>query len=514
MTAARDQAPIDRAVRQKKTERTLFRAANKEGKGNAMRRAAKQIVICAAALMLFCVVCRLLFFHSYTAHINVHYPQSEEFRQPRIEAEQDIVRLEKSVWHDPVLSVRVQPGKTGEADLRILNERGEEIGFHTLKVGPLGTVYDLQNGGFTGDTAVLVAVTAFWMAVCAIMVWHYFQAKESAYYAYSTIYFAGFSLFALSTALLMLRVTVAHLARPADYSMFAAYSMINGASREFMTLTMPAMVAFAAAMAASNIALLRHQKVRLQNVLGLLISGMLVAGEALGYLLFSRNFMGSEWEGRIQSTLENVYATVFVYFECMLVGSAICGLHAARHQPAPDKDFIVILGCWFRRDGTLPPLLRGRVDRALDFWRHQRETTGKEAVLIPSGGQGKDESMPEAEAIRRYLVSKGVPEEKIYPETQSGNTYQNMAFSLKIMQEINPAGKTVYATTNYHVFRSGLWANLAGLRAEGIGGKTKWWFWPNAFMRECVGLLLNRWKQEILLMILLILFFGILSMVL
>ena len=84
MTAARDQAPIDRAVRQKKTERTLFRAANKEGKGNAMRRAAKQIVICAAALILFCVVCRLLFFHSYTAHINVHYPQSEEFRQPRI----------------------------------------------------------------------------------------------------------------------------------------------------------------------------------------------------------------------------------------------------------------------------------------------------------------------------------------------------------------------------------------------------------------------------------------------
>ena len=91
---------------------TLFRAANKEGKGNAMRRAAKQIVICAAALILFCVVCRLLFFRSYTAHINVHYPQSEEFRQPRIEAEQDIVRLEKSVWHDPVLSVRVQPGKT------------------------------------------------------------------------------------------------------------------------------------------------------------------------------------------------------------------------------------------------------------------------------------------------------------------------------------------------------------------------------------------------------------------
>ena len=55
---------------------------------------------------------------------------------------------------------------------------------------------------------------------------------------------------------------------------------------------------------------------------------------------------------------------------------------------------------------------------------------------------------------------------------------------------------------------------VAGLKAEGIGGKTRWWFWPNAFIRECVGLLQKRWKQEILFLLLLILFFGGLSMAL
>ena len=99
-------------------------------------------------------------------------------------------------------------------------------------------------------------------------------------------------------------------------------------------------------------------------------------------------------------------------------------------------------------------------------------------------------------------------------EDRSKNTYENMAFSKRILEEINAAGRVAFATTNYHVFRSGVWANQAGLPAEGMGGKTRWWFWPNAFMRECAGLLLHRWKQEILLLAVLLVFFGVLSMVL
>ena len=135
-------------------------------------------------------------------------------------------------------------------------------------------------------------------------------------------------------------------------------------------------------------------------------------------------------------------------------------------------------------------------------------------MFIPSGGQGRDETMPEAEAIRRYLLSQGVPESAILLETRSANTYQNMAFSKEIIQDVRPDGRTVFATTNYHVFRSGIWAAQAGLTAEGIGGKTKWWFWPNAFMRECIGLLQRRWKQEGVLLVLLLAIFGLLSIIL
>jgi hypothetical protein len=122
--------------------------------------------------------------------------------------------------------------------------------------------------------------------------------------------------------------------------------------------------------------------------------------------------------------------------------------------------------------------------------------------------------MPEAQAMRRYLLEQGIPEDRIIPEEHSANTYQNMSFSGEIIREQEPEGKVVFATTNYHVFRSGIWAGLAGLPAEGIGSRTKWWFWPNAFMREVIGLFANRWKQELLFLILLVAFFGTLSVLL
>jgi hypothetical protein len=238
----------------------------------------------------------------------------------------------------------------------------------------------------------------------------------------------------------------------------------------------------------------------------------MLAGGFFGLWISTRDFSGSLMELRITSTLQNAYCTAYSYFECMLLGAAICGLKATRLQPPQDRDALLILGCWFRPDGSLPPLLKGRADRAIAFWKEQKEKTGKEAVLIASGGQGKDEPMPEAAAIRAYLLSQGIPDSAILTEERSANTFQNMAYSRELMDERGIGGKVAYATTNYHVFRSGLWASRAGLPAEGIGSKTAWWYWPNAFMRECIGLLLYRWKQELAMLAGLLLLFGLLSM--
>ena len=482
-----------------------------------MRKAVKQILWCAAGLIVFCVACRFIFFNRFDLWMPVSaLPEAATTQQEApVSLEGPAVRIAGiRVRESGYAQLSIFPQAVGDAMVEIPENAEGASSMHLLRVGRFDTVYDLATGNFTGDAAVLIGFTLFWLLVSAIMLWHFSRARGVLFYDYGTIYYAGFSLFALATGLAMLNVTLSRLIHPESFSMLSAYSTLNSASIRYMELTAPFMILFAGAMAVSNLVLLRHERPRLQNGLGLLVSVLLVAGEALGAWMFSRDFAGSDLEGRIRNTLLNTYATVFVYFQCMLTGSVICGLMAAWRRPAPDKRFIIILGCWFRPDGSLPPLIRSRVDRALSFWREQKETAGKEALFIPSGGQGKNESMPEAEAMRRYLRARGVAEELILPEDRSLNTFQNMAYSDRIIRETDPEGKAVFATSNYHVFRSGLWARQAGLSAEGIGSKTKWWFWPNAFMRETAGLFQKRWKQEILFLLILIVYFGFLSMIL
>ena len=103
---------------------------------------------------------------------------------------------------------------------------------------------------------------------------------------------------------------------------------------------------------------------------------------------------------------------------------------------------------------------------------------------------------------------------RIRREDRSRNTYQNMEFSKKIIEAENPDAKVLFATSEYHVFRSGVWAGLAGLKAEGVGARTKWWFWPNAFMRECLGLLRSRIRQEAVGLVVMAAFFSLLTVLL
>ena len=479
-----------------------------------MKKAAVQIAVLAVVLLGIFVGCRLAMGNTYMASVPVD--------GTRVEAEDILISPEtpgviehgapeaRGEW----VRIPIRPVHRGETFVDLDDAAGNDLGLMRFRVSRFGTVYDDATGGFTGDLVALSAFTAFCLAVAAIMLWAYRGARGPAFYAYGTIHAAGFSLFALLTGITMLNNTLRHLLRPRDYSMLNVYGAISGASWRFMMLTAPFVLLFAAAMAVSNVALLRHERFRLKNVLGIGVAVALAAGEALAFYLYSRNVSGSETQIRLWNTLCNVYATGFAWFECMLIGAIVCGLKAARHVPEPDADYILILGCRFRQDGTLTPLLKGRVDRAVEFWRRQREISGRTAVLVPSGGQGANEPIPEAEAMRRYLVAQGVPEESIAPEDRSRNTFQNMAFSRQLIEKRGSGAKVVYATTNYHVFRSGVWASLAGLPAEGVGSRTKWWYWPNAFMRECAGLLLNRVPQELAFLATMLAFFGALSMTL
>jgi uncharacterized SAM-binding protein YcdF (DUF218 family) len=67
--------------------------------------------------------------------------------------------------------------------------------------------------------------------------------------------------------------------------------------------------------------------------------------------------------------------------------------------------------------------------------------------------------------------------------------------------------KIAFSTTNYHVFRSYILAKKNGLKVKGISAKTKPYFFPNAFLREFVGLLVDKKWHHLLFIGLTVCFF-------
>ena len=269
-------------------------------------------------------------------------------------------------------------------------------------------------------------------------------------------------------------------------------------AKRYMLLSAPFVLIFATALCISNISLIRHEGKRFVNILGIILSFLMVAGEVFLFR-FEHYVTGSLAQVRFHELLGNLFAAVYLYFECMLIGAMIAKAITAQYEPEPDKDFLIILGCGIRKDGTPSPLLRGRIDRALDFARRQKEKTGKDLIFVTSGGKGPDEVISESASMKEYLLKQGIPEERIIEEDRSTNTFENMKYSKEKIWERNPNGKVAFSTTNYHVFRGGLCARRVKMRALGMGAKTKWYFWPNAAVREFVGLLTeHRGKQALL----------------
>ena len=353
-------------------------------------------------------------------------------------------------------------------------------------------------GGQRRYLAVGILLAVYFFAVTALLIRAFFLQMQYNLYSYNTIIYSGFALFTLFIAISYLRLVLLMLREP-EYDGLSLCSFLLSSGTSYVILTLPFLLLFSLAMIVSNIALIRHEGFRPVNVLGIVLAFLLMGGEAL---IFRLNFyaMGSLREVMLHDLGVNVLTAGYLYFECMLLGTMAADGIAARYEPLKDKDYIIVLGCAIRRDGSPTPLLRGRLDRALEFARAQEAETGKAPVFVLSGGQGSDEIVSEARCMRDYLASRGVPDAQMILEDRSTDTAENMRFSKELIFARDPEARVAFSTTNYHVFRAGLKARRVKMRALGMGCRSKWYFWPNAAVREFVGLLTeHRGKQALIL---------------
>lgn len=169
-------------------------------------------------------------------------------------------------------------------------------------------------------------------------------------------------------------------------------------------------------------------------------------------------------------------ALTFLVFACL----AVLGRTDTASQ---EEDAVLVLGTAVR-DGEVTPALRSRLDVAVDY-----ANANPDAVIVVAGGLPPGETVTEALAMKRYLVTRGVAEHRIIQEGRSTSTFENFVYAKGLLDaRFGKEYTTAFVTSDYHVFRAAGIAETAGVRATHLHADTPWYEVPVDYVREVLAI--------------------------
>ncbi len=207
-----------------------------------------------------------------------------------------------------------------------------------------------------------------------------------------------------------------------------------------------------------------------------------LAGVVIAYYLL--DFL-KQFFPRISKVLTITLTTILCIGVLIFAATEAIVIHASFGQPDADCDYIVVLGA--KVNGTSPSLsLSDRIRTAESYLKAHPDT-----IAVLSGGQGADEEISEAQCMFNELTARGIEAERLWLEEESTSTQENLHFTMALIEEKTGVRLTSIGliSSEYHLFRAGLFASECGVTAIGIPAQTSWFSIKlNYFMREVAGI--------------------------
>ena len=199
------------------------------------------------------------------------------------------------------------------------------------------------------------------------------------------------------------------------------------------------------------------------------------------FLPWVRGVLMKVWTKKAGKILLSVLGGILALGTGFALVLAVLMLSHAFFTPPAGDETVIVLGCRVRGEEPSKSLRR-RIDAAEVYLK---EHPGAKAIL--SGGQGDDELISEAEAMKRALVSRGIAEDRLILEEQSTSTEENLVFSAGIIRENGWNERVTVITDSYHQYRAKLMADRAGLQARAYNARTPFFVFPTYFLRDLLG---------------------------
>lgn len=150
-----------------------------------------------------------------------------------------------------------------------------------------------------------------------------------------------------------------------------------------------------------------------------------------------------------------VKAAVATVFSLWLLSLLMVVVYERRDTKRP-AHAIVVLGA-AQYDGKPSPVLKARVDHAVQLWRQ-----GLAPIVVMTGGRGEGDTTSEAAVERRYAISKGVPPSAILVEGASRSTSETLRNVASMLT--SDRREVILVSDPFHMFRLALLARRYGLR--------------------------------------------------
>ena len=215
-----------------------------------------------------------------------------------------------------------------------------------------------------------------------------------------------------------------------------------------------------------------------------------VTGIAASALLLLYGIFFSKVNDRLRQFMHHPYygillkaiLTVICVFAVLAVMLGVLMIKGADRKPHEDGT-VVVLACDVLGDEP-GPMLKERLDAAIVLLEEHPDTS-----CIVAGGWQEPGDAVEADAMYRYLVKKGIREDRLYEEDRSRSTYENMLYSKEIIEKNGLEPAITVVTSDFHEYRAIAMAESLGIDAGSYPSRTAWWLLPTYFIRECAGIL-------------------------
>ncbi|APM39752.1 YdcF family protein [Clostridium kluyveri] len=184
---------------------------------------------------------------------------------------------------------------------------------------------------------------------------------------------------------------------------------------------------------------------------------------------------------RIRNTAyKRIIVIIFILVLASFILVEILILSAIRTDSNVRVDYVIILGAGLKGD-QMTLTFRNRMDKGIEFLRENPEVR-----VIVSGGKGLGETIPEAEAMSKYLIKNGIDASRIIKEEKSTSTMENFKFSRELIQQQgeNEKNEIMIVTSDFHMFRAKMIGRRNRFITYGLPSRTWWGILPNSCIRE------------------------------